>query len=182
MKRINTKAVITIWVLLAIYPLAGAMAAELSPIPPGAVSCTGQVYTVDPDPKGTNVRSAPNKNSSVLVVIPNDTYGSVVELSASFEDWILIRSVQGVSSGFQFEGQGWVHGSLLAVAAVRPSGRPVPLYSKPDTKSPIVETIPKEVEATLAGCKGSWLHVRIGKAKGWLAHYDYCGNPVTTCP
>ncbi len=159
----------------------GAAASEVTEIPHGAVSCSGSVYTVDPDPGGTNVRSSPRKNTPVLIVIPNDSESTVVDLSASFEDWLLIHSARGVTSGFWFQGEGWVHGSLLAVRAVHPSGRSVPLYSKPDVKSPVIETIAKETEVRLAGCKGDWMQVRIGKHKGWLAPGDYCGNPVTTC-
>ncbi len=47
---------IAVGVFLLVYPVVGAMSAELSSIPSGAVACEGSVYTVDPDPKGTNER------------------------------------------------------------------------------------------------------------------------------
>ena len=180
--RAVVSGVIAVGVLLLVYPVVGAMSAELSPIPSGAVACEGSVYTVDPDPKGTNVRSAPQKKSPVLIVIPNDPEATVVELSASSEDWVLIHSAQGIASGFRFQGEGWVHAPLLAVRAVHRTGRKVPLYSKPDTGSSVIEIYAGETEARLAGCMGRWMQVRIGKQKGWLAPGDYCGNPVTTCP
>jgi SH3-like domain-containing protein len=180
--RAVTSRVIAVGVLLLVYPAVGAMSAELSSIPSGALACEGSVYTVDPDPKGTNVRSAPHKKSPVLIVIPDDPEATVVDLSASFEDWVLIHSAQGVTSGFWFEGEGWVHASLLAVRAVHPTGRKVPLYSKPDIGSSVIKMFTVETEARLAGCKGHWMQVRIGNQKGWLAPGDYCGNPVTTCP
>ncbi len=164
------------------YPVVRAMSTELSSIPSGAVACEGSVYTADPDPKGTNVRSAPQKKSPVLIVIPDDSEATVVGLSASFEDWVLIHSAQGVTSGFWFQGEGWVHASLLAVRAVHPTGRKVPLYSKPDPGSSVIKMVTGETEARLAGCMGHWMQVRIGKQKGWLAPGDYCGNPVTACP
>lgn len=182
MKCMNLKTVVpgimAAIALLAIYPVVGAISAEPQS---GIVSCAGHVYTVDPDPKGTNVRSAPHKNSPVVIVIPNDSESTVVDLSASFEDWVEIHAAQGVTSGFRFEGEGWIYAPLLAVTAVHPSGRKVPLYSKPDAASPVIEFVTGETEARLAGCSADWMRVKIGKRKGWLAPGDYCGNPVTTC-
>jgi SH3-like domain-containing protein len=168
--------------LLLVCPVAIATSAELSPIPTAAVTCEGYAYTIDPDPKGINIRAAPDKNSPVLRVIPYDFEGTSVTLSGSSENWVLINSADGLTTEFQFQGKGWVHASLLAVRAVHPSGRKVALYSKPDAGSPVVRMIAEETEALLTGCKGRWMRVLIGKAKGWLAYGDYCGNPVTTCP
>ena len=180
--RVVALRVIAVGVLLLVYPMAGAMSAELSSVPSGAVACEASVYTADPDPKGTNVRFAPQKNSPVLIVIPNDPEATVVELSASFEDWVLIHPAEGVASEFRFQGEGWVYAPLLALRAVHRTGRKVPLYSKPDTGSSVIKIYDGETEARLAGCRGRWMQVRIGKQKGWLAPGDYCGNPVTTCP
>jgi SH3-like domain-containing protein len=174
--------VISTGVFLLVYPITGIISAELAPVPFGTVVCGGHAYTVDPDPKGTNIRSAPDKNSPVLRVITHDPEGIAVILAGSFKDWILIQSAEGVASEFRFQGKGWVHASLLAVRAVPNSGRKVILYSKPDTGSQAVKTFPGETEARLAGCKGQWMQVKIGKKQGWLAPGDYCGNPVTTCP
>ena len=112
--------------------MVGAIAADLSSIPSNAIVCAGSVYTVDPDTKGTNVRSAPDKKSPVLIVIPDYSEATVVDLSACSDDWVLINSAQGMTSGFGFRGKGWVHSSLFAVRAVRPTGRKIPLYSKPE--------------------------------------------------
>jgi SH3-like domain-containing protein len=185
MKWVNLRAVISkamaAGVLLLVYPVAGAISAELGPIPSGAVACGGNAYTVDPDPKGINVRSAPQKGSPVLFVIPLDD--TEVELAASFGDWVLIRAAHGLNSGFESQKKGWVHSSLLAVRAVRGGGlRSVPLHSKPDTGSSVIQMIAGEPEVRVEGCKENWMHVRIGKQVGWLAQGDYCGNPVTTCP
>lgn len=180
--RVVASRVLAAGVLLVVYPMVGAISAELRSIPSGAVTCEGSVYAVDPDPGGTNVRSAPHKTSPVFLVIPYDSEGTVVALSASSEDWVLIHSAQGLTSKFQFRGEGWVHASLLAVRAVHPTGRKVPLYSKPDTGSSVIKMVAGETEARLAGCMGDWRQVRIENQKGWLAPGDYCGNPVTTCP
>ncbi len=169
-------------VLLMVCPVGGAISAELGPVPSGSVACERSVYTVDPDPEGTNVRSAPQKGSPVLFVIPYDSEASVVALAASFEDWVLVHSAEGVTSGFESRKKGWVFAPLLAVRAVHSTGRKVPLYSRPDTGSPVIEMVAGETEARLAGCMGNWMQVRIGAKKGRLARGDYCGNPVTTCP
>jgi len=165
------------------YPFSQPLSfAESSSIPSGAVTCKGSVYTVDPDPKGTNVRSAPDKDSPVIIVIPQDSEGTVVDLAASSGDWMLIHSAQGVTSGFWFRGQGWVHASLLGVRAVNRTGRKASLHSKPDAGSSVIKMFAGETEARLAGCKKDWMQVKIGEQKGWLSPDDYCGNPVTTCP
>ena len=165
------------------YPFSQPLSfAESSSIPSGAVTCKGSVYTVDPDPKGTNVRSAPDRNSPVLIVIPQDSEGTVVDLAASSGDWMLIHSAQGVTSGSWFQGQGWVHASLLGVRAVNRTGRKASLHSKPDAGSSVIKMFAGETEARLAGCKVDWMQVKIGEKKGWLSPDDYCGNPVTTCP
>lgn len=169
-------------VFLLLYPINRAMSAELAPIPSGTVACAGWAYIIDPDPEGTNIRSEPDKNSPVLDVIPNDSEGTSVAISGSFEDWVLIRSAEGLTSGFQVQAKGWIHASLFAVRAVHRSGRKVALYSTPDTGSRVIKVVAGETETRLAGCKGHWMKVRIGKETGWLAPDDYCGNPVTTCP
>ena len=115
-------------------------------------------------------------------MIPYDPEGTSVAISACFEDWVLIHSAQGLTSNFDFQGEGWVHASLLAVRAVHPTGRKVPLYRGPDTGNSVIKMLVGETEGRLAGCKGHWMKVRIGKQIGWLAPGDYCGNPVTTCP
>lgn len=174
--------VISAGVFLLIYPITTAMSAELPPVPSGTVVCGGHAYTVDPDPKGTNIRSAPDKSSPVLRVITRDPEGTAVTLAGSFKDWVLIQSAEGMTSEFRFQGKGWIHASLLAVRAVHNSGRKVVLYGRPDTGSQAVSMFSGETEVRLAGCKGKWMQVKIGKKQGWLAPDSYCGNPVTTCP
>jgi SH3-like domain-containing protein len=185
MNRVNLRTVISglvaAWVFFAVYPVVAGAAEETGSLPDWAVSCVGQVYIADSDPRGTNVRSAPDMSSPVLSVIPNDPESTVVDLSGSFRDWMFIHSARAVTSEFWFKGKGWIHGSLLAVRAVRRSGREVPLYSKPYLGSPLLRTLAGETEARLAGCRGDWMRVVIGRQKGWLAPGDYCGNPVTTC-
>ena len=174
--------VTVIGVLLALCPVIETISAEPNSLPSGAVTCEGSAYIIDPDPKGTNVRSAPGRESSVLYVIPYDFEGTEVEVSAFSDGWVLIRSADGPTTDFHSKRQGWIHVSLLATTAVHPSGRKVPLYSSSDKRSPVIEMIAGEKEAKLEGCIGGWRHVKIGKQRGWLAPGDSCGNPVTTCP
>jgi len=87
--------VISTGVFLLVYPITEIISAELAPIPFGTVVCGGHTYTVDPDPKGTNIRSAPDKNSSILRVITHDPEGTAVILGGSCKDWILIQSAEG---------------------------------------------------------------------------------------
>jgi SH3-like domain-containing protein len=180
--RIFTSIILSVGAIFLFLPVPEAISAELTSPLSGTVACEGFAYTIDPDPRGLNVRSGPQKESPVLFVIPYDPEGTAVTLAGSFGDWVLVRSAQGLTSGFESQKEGWVYSPLLAVRAVHPSGRKVPLYSRPDTKSSVLKIVAGETEARLAGCKGDWLQVRIGSIKGWLTRSDYCGNPVTTCP
>ena len=180
--RILTSTILLAGALFLFCTEVGAIAAESSSLPSGTVACEGFAYTIDLDPKGLNVRSGPQKESSVLFVIPYDPEGTSVTLAGSFGDWVLVRSAQGLTSGFESQKEGWVYSPLLAVRAAHPSGRKVPLYSKPDKAGSVIKIFDVETEVRLAGCMGDWLQVRIGPLKGWLTRSDYCGNPVTTCP
>ena len=94
------RSVLSIFILagvfLLLYQKNRAMSAELGPIPSGTFTCAGWAYIVDPDPEGTNIRSAPDRNSPVFDVIPHDSEGTSVAISGSFGDWVLIRSAEGI--------------------------------------------------------------------------------------
>lgn len=151
-------------------------------LPEGASACEVSVYAIDPDPKGINVRANPNKNAAVLQIIPHDPDGTVVVLAASYGDWVLIHTAEGMNSDIPLLGKGWVYAPLLAVRAGPPSGKKARLFSRPDPGSSVIKTIAGESEVRLAGCSAAWVQVISGTHKGWLAPGDYCGNPVTTCP
>jgi len=151
-------------------------------MPEGTTACDVSVYTIDPDPKGINIRSAPNRNAPVLQIIPHDPDGTIVQLSASSGDWVHVRTAEGLNSDIPLEGKGWVYAPLLAVRAGPSSGKKARLFSRPDPGGSVMATIAGESEVRLAGCSGAWVQVISGTYKGWLAPGDYCGNPVTTCP
>lgn len=174
--------VITAALCMMLYHADHCTAANDSAVIADAVACNVSVYAIDPDPKGINVRAAPNKNAAVLQIIPHDPDGTVVELSASNGDWVFVRSAEGMSSDTPLPGKGWVYAPLLAVRAGPPSGKKARLFSRPDPGGTVIKTIAGESEVRLAGCSAAWVQVISGTHKGWLAPGDYCGNPVTTCP
>lgn len=174
--------VIAASIILTLFPAARNLAAQDAAQPADTVACAVSVYTIDPDPKGINVRSVPKKNAPVVQVIPLDPDGTIVELSASNGDWVFVRSAEGMSSDTPLPGKGWVYAPLLAVRAGPPSGKKARLFSRPDPGGTVIKTIAGESEVRLAGCSAAWVQVISGTHKGWLAPGDYCGNPVTTCP
>jgi len=165
-----------------VYPAVRHAGAADVTMPSKAVVCSGSAYTVYPDIEGVNIRLAPHKTAAILRVIPYDRERTLVGLSAAYEDWVLVHSAEGPSSDFRFEEKGWVYAPLLAVRAEHRTGRKIPLYREPDSRSHILRKLESETEVRLKGCKDAWRQVNAGKQTGWLAPDEYCGNPVTTCP
>ncbi len=62
--------VITAALCMMLYHADHCTAANDSAVIADAVACNVSVYAIDPDPKGINVRAAPNKNAAVLQIIP----------------------------------------------------------------------------------------------------------------
>src|SRR5262245_43251536 len=90
----------------------------------GATTCDTRGFTLDPDPKGTNIRSAPRADAQVIGrLLPRDYYehdrksgvvvGQEFRIVGSKDGWLLIRDVepeadrQGRLAG-AFAGPGWV--------------------------------------------------------------------------
>ena len=82
-------------------------------------------FSIDPDPKGTNVRSAPRADAPVIGhlaprvrVTPVETTGVTFEILGSKDGWLLIRD-GNPATDFTLDpanaddGRGWVSGRLV---------------------------------------------------------------------
>ena len=155
--------------ILALSLSASACAAD------AVTACDLKVFPIDPDPKGTNVRSGPGSDKPVAGVIPAGDSELVV--TGSQGQWLRISHAESVDGTSLFDGVGWVFASLTGVTA-RSATK---LHATPDPASPVVGSMKMEESATVQACSGKWLQVQTRKAKGWMAPDTHCGNPVTTC-
>jgi len=85
----------------------------------GASRCETRAYLNDPDPKGTNVRAAPNGKAAVIGQLPprapmpgddSEIVGVEFEIAGSKDGWLLVHNPDRGS----FKGPGWIYGGLVS--------------------------------------------------------------------
>ena len=140
-----------------------------------ADACAATVYVNDPDPKGTNIRSAPTSKSNIVSTITDSD--SELDITGSSGDWLRVRQIRSADGTATYKGEGWVFASLVAVRA---RGRAV-LHATPETSGTVVVKLRDEEQLSVVSCRGDWLRVRYKTQTGWIAKNERCGNPVTTC-
>jgi SH3-like domain-containing protein len=143
----------------------------------GEVSCSVDAYVFDIHPNGINVRSGAGKNFDLLGQIKPDANGVIVKVVASNEPWLKIENAERIEGESPFSGSGWVFSSQLAMNTRMKTS----LYSRSDTKSKVLASLPADEEVTLVACKADWAKVRYGQYQGWLKPEAQCGSPVTSC-
>jgi len=151
------------------------VAVQTATAQPSVVTCAATVYVNDPDPNGTNVRSAPGAKSKVVATITDSD--SELDITGSSGDWLRVRQVRSVDGKATFKGEGWVFASLVAVRA---RGSAV-LRATPDAAGGIVEKLRDDDQLSLVSCRGDWLQVKHRTRTGWIGKNARCGNPVTSC-
>jgi len=170
----------------------------------GATSCEVRAFAIDPDPKGSNVRSAPRPNAPIvghlkpLTRIERDTLvGVEFDIVGSRDGWLLIRNGRPeggltLDAAHARDGRGWISGKLAATTLALP-----PLRSEPRRDAPEVAHLmgdgsgpdgswgPYSVAiTTVHGCQGGYIDVTVtppkGKpVRGWS--YKPCAAQLTTC-
>ncbi|HEX3810570.1 MAG TPA: hypothetical protein VHW02_12830 [Rhizomicrobium sp.] len=170
----------------------------------GVSKCDLKGFSTDNDPKGSNIRSAPNANASVIGHVPaemnlpggEDTVSASFDIIGSKDGWLLVRNVDagGAAGGTDykivFKGPGWISGALAGFTVGSSE-----LRSAPSKTSPIVVTLTDEKNGIGAdsyavkrvhACQGTFADITVqppdSKAKpvrGWAA--KVCRNQVTTC-
>jgi SH3-like domain-containing protein len=183
---------VAVWPATRVTPYARGMtrvaAAGVSAVPgdnaQGKVACDLSAYVTDPDPKGTNVRSGPNKTAPVVKTLPNPS-DTVVKITGYSGGWFEISRAETVGDDEKvvFQGRGWVHSSLLGLSVGNNGFGPPALYTEPSKRSRVLKRLkPDEDAVKLLACKDDWAKVQFGDLTGWLASEGQCPNPLTTCP
>ncbi|MFZ6777903.1 SH3 domain-containing protein [Undibacterium sp. Ji83W] len=142
---------------------------------PEVTACKLKVFSIDPDTRGSNIRSGPGSEHKVLATIKDSD--SQMEITGSAGKWLRVRQVSGVGGEMYFKGEGWVFAPLTGINA-RAS---VSLRASPTAQSAMTGKIPADAGASVQSCNGEWLEIQYKNTKGWMQPGSYCGNPVTTC-
>jgi hypothetical protein len=164
----------------------------------GATQCEVSGFSIDPDLKGTNVRSAPRADAPIIGhlaprvrVTPVETTGVTFKILGSKDGWLLIRdgspptdfTLDPANAG---DGRGWVSGRLVGTTLVAVYLRTAPRWDASavanfggPSSSP--ESV---VVSTVHGCRGKYVEVTgsplSGKTvRGWS--YGPCSAQLTSC-
>jgi len=164
----------------------------------GATQCEVSGFSIDPDPKGTNVRSAPRADAPIVGhlaprvrVTPVETTGVTFKILGSKDGWLLIRD-GSPPDGFTLDpanaedGRGWVSGRLVGTTLAAISLRTAPRWDASVVASFAMpgSSPVSVVVSTVHGCRGKYAEVTgtpiNGKTvRGWS--YSPCSSQLTTC-
>ncbi len=164
--------------------------------------CDVSAFITDKDPKGLNVRSAPNKE--VISRIPYKTYQPETPITVHIIDaqksWLKIdRWTDGLTTG-TFQGEAWVYSKLIATSVkgdeeIKVYGgsegayqrRVASVHEQPTLEAPIVGQINADNQTVnIIDCQGEWIFIT-GKmldgkpVKGWLPPNRQCPNVSAAC-
>jgi hypothetical protein len=171
----------------------------------GVTKCDLNSYSTDTDPKGTNIRSAPNASAPIIGHVPPEPNSSSEETEASSfhiigakNGWLLIENVVpggtvGQDTGISFKGPGWISGALagFTVGSVK-------LHSAPAISAPVVAKLGDESKGygpdsyavkRVNACQGTFADITVQlppgidkhakPVRGWAA--AVCDTQLTTC-
>jgi hypothetical protein len=164
--------------------------------------CDVSAFITDKDPKGLNVRSAPDKN--VISRIPYKNYQPEQPITVHIVDaktgWLKIdRWTDGLTTG-KFAGEAWIYGKLVAVSIkgdenIKIYGGPegatthlvANIHEKPAAETPLLGQLDAENQlVNVLDCQDKWI-LTAGKMldgkllKGWLAPQQQCPNFSSAC-
>lgn len=203
----RTNAILRVAALFCAIPMA-AQAGGSPGLHDGIETCAVSAWSTDPDPKGLNVRAAPESDAAVIGNLPaarevgGERFATEVSVTGSKDGWLRIS--EGVVIDYiwdnptetAFQGEGWVWGGHIGL---RLNARH--LLSAPSHEAPVVATLVGKTGGTRYGpdsisvdrihaCRGDWVDVEgilridgteIGpRLRGWTTRT--CSNQVTTCP
>jgi hypothetical protein len=192
------------WSLALAVLLAPSLRAETKADAADVTRCEVSAYRNDPDPKGTNLRAAPNAKAAIVGVIPpappgenlEDTTETEFDVVGYKDGWFLVRNL----SRGAFKGEGWVYGKLITGA---PSS--MKLLAAPANNAKMVASLfhdgtdkngdysygPDSFEVLqIHACQGRFVEVTLRRVAdegkkpnpsmhGWLE--GLCSNQLTTC-
>lgn len=156
-------------------PAAPSQVAAESPQP-----CQISAYVIDPDPKGVNIRSAPNSNAKIIGKLPK-VLSTIVDISGAQGNWVQITKADSAGK-IAFSGKGWVYASLLGTSTRGYGSKGVEVYASASDRSSVIGKIPHSTNTTLLSCDGFWAKVSYQQTQGWLQRSSQCPSDLTTCP
>lgn len=149
---------------------------------PSAHACDVWALVTDLDPKGLNVRAAPDGSAAIRTTVPTS---APVHLAAQRGAWFLVcyaSTPPDTEEGVTLSVAGWVHGSKLGTGTRGYDKQYTPLLAEPRDGAAEVGKGPMEGEVGITDCQAGWLKVKAGDQAGWLPREEQCNNSVTTCP
>jgi hypothetical protein len=180
---------------LAMLPLAAHADESIS-------KCDLHGFSIDTDPKGTNIRSAPNAAAPIVGHFPSEAgLGRESRASPQFDvigsknGWLLIQNVDNGGDPVAklrkfFKGPGWVSGALVGFTVGTNE-----LRSAPSNDAPIVAKLinaqstgpDSYVVKRVNACSGTFADITIllttsktaKPIRGWAGHV--CQDQLTTC-
>lgn len=168
----------------------------------GVVQCSIDVYSLDEDPKGLNVRAGPSASAAIVATLENsrsqngEDFEVEMHVVGSKDGWLLIDRAwfrdygEPAKAGTVFSAKGWVTGRLAgsdiaeAVLRAEPSvgSKIVATLYSPNSSSPAGSAGRFEVSRIFA-CKGEWADVegefRGKTARGWARRL--CSDQAAIC-
>lgn len=181
----------------------GSKAAAEKPVDTsGAVPCEIDVYSIDDDPAGLNVRAGPSASAALIATLENEReqngedFNLEMRVIGSKDGWLLIERAffrdygEPDKAATVFDQKGWISGKLAGSdvgsvflrASPSPDAKVTATLSSPYSSSPAGSVGRFEVSRIYA-CKGEWAEVEgefSGKTvRGWVNRL--CSNQSTVC-
>ena len=166
-----------------------------------ATSCRIRGWSVDADPRGLNVRTAPAPGAPIVGRLPafvrdrEGDHGPTVDIVGSANGWLLIENAaDSYGPGGPrptYAGRGWVHGSRIRLAVQSPQGRAGPTAAAPVVVDAGEHWLSEVAEVTgVVACRDALaevsyrIHPRAAvtgarAARAWFG--GVCGEQRTTC-
>ena len=137
------------------------------------------------DKSATNVRNAPG--GTVVGQIPNRSTYSLSVYNPTDGWWQILNGIvyeDMDGEDIEFEGDVWVHGSVLGIGTRNYGGETLELRAEPREDAAVSGRI-TEADATVRPLDmtedGEWVKVSWNGQTGWIDSYWLCANTLTTC-
>lgn len=169
--RVATAVLLTLVVLTS-----GSPALAAAPV------CRVRVDVTDNDPKGTNVRAAPDGHAKAVAVLKNTGDWIEVAIVGQSGDWFEIASAVQVDNNAPadktiFRGHGFLHKSVVGLSGLQQG---TTIYADHDVKSRVlVASAAGDQTTQFLGCWGDFYKVNVQNITGWTK--EVCTNMNTTC-
>jgi hypothetical protein len=168
---------------MTLAALLSSAAAPASSAGADTTRCDATLVVTDPDPKGLNVRSAPDAKGSIVTVLKGGDYIEV-HVTGQSGQWYAIDSATMIDTSLAdqekpiFHGHGFVHMSKVGASGMQ-SGAVI--LDRPDEKTgkKVAWDGQGDQAVTVLACSGPFLKVQLKKVTGWSK--EICTNELTTC-